>query len=170
VLEARLGQGGMGTVYGTAQARPRRRALRRRAYDRVRQARVARKPLEMVTPAGRYCFNEFRALGSVGHPNWPALSERMAPGTHWFLTMELIDGVDVPTHLGPAAAEAAFASDAQAALLDGDDSVVVPTSRRLSRRPPGETPTVRSGPPAAILLHTAYLGASPLEPMTPSIT
>lgn len=79
-LEERLGSGGMGVVY--------------RAWDRVRNARVAVKMMRLVDGPHLYRFKrEFRALADIVHPNLVELYELRAHGDEWFFSMELVDGV-----------------------------------------------------------------------------
>ena len=75
-----LGSGGMGTVF--------------RAYDRERRRPVALKVMNQSGAAAILRFkHEFRTLLGVAHPNLVTLYELISDGQHWFLTMELLDGV-----------------------------------------------------------------------------
>jgi serine/threonine protein kinase len=81
LLERKLGQGAMGDVY----------VARRDGSE----ARVACKILRHADPARLLFFKqEFRALADVSHPNLVSLYELSAEGADWFITMELVDGVD----------------------------------------------------------------------------
>jgi serine/threonine protein kinase len=80
LIHDQLGAGAFGTVY--------------RAYDRERNAVVALKVLRQTNPDALYRFKrEFRALADVSHANLATLYELMTDGTHWFFTMELVEGV-----------------------------------------------------------------------------
>jgi serine/threonine protein kinase len=90
-IEARLGAGGMGVVY--------------RAFDRVRDQRVALKTLREIDAAAIYRLKrEFRALADLRHRNLVALHELVSVGSQWFFTMELVEGIDLLTWIrsGPA--------------------------------------------------------------------
>jgi serine/threonine protein kinase len=76
-----LGSGGMGTVF--------------RAYDRERRRPVALKMMNRAGAAAILRFkHEFRTLLGVAHPNLVTLYELISDGQSWFLTMELLDGVN----------------------------------------------------------------------------
>jgi serine/threonine protein kinase len=81
-----LGRGGMGVVY--------------EAFDAVRRERIALKTLRRVDATMLASFKrEFRALADATHPNLVTLYELIADEAGWFLTMELVDGVDLLRYL-----------------------------------------------------------------------
>ncbi len=86
-----LGRGGMGMVY--------------EALDRERGARIALKTLRQVSAESLLRFkNEFRAVQDVQHPNLVTLGELLEDRGQWWLTMELVDGVEFLAHVRPGGA------------------------------------------------------------------
>ncbi len=86
----KLGSGGFGAVF--------------EVQDRAREQRVALKKLVRVDPAAIYRFKqEFRALAEVRHPNLVRLHELFCDDGEWYLTMDLVNGVDLHAWLrGPS--------------------------------------------------------------------
>jgi serine/threonine protein kinase len=81
-----LGSGGMGIVYAV--------------YDRQRGEKLALKTLQGEDPGALLRLkNEFRALQDLQHPNLVALGELFHDHDQWFFTMELIEGVDLISHV-----------------------------------------------------------------------
>jgi len=81
-----LGSGGMGIVYAV--------------YDRQRGEKLALKTLQSEDPGALLRLkNEFRALQDMQHPNLVTLGELFHDHEQWFFTMELIEGVDLISHV-----------------------------------------------------------------------
>jgi eukaryotic-like serine/threonine-protein kinase len=85
-VRARLGEGGMGTVY--------------EVLDRERGDLVAMKTLLHADPMSIFQFKqEFRSLADVAHPNLVSYYEMGTVDGTWFFTMELVRGVNVDSYL-----------------------------------------------------------------------
>jgi tetratricopeptide (TPR) repeat protein len=83
-----LGRGGMGAVF--------------EAEHLQRGDRVALKTLPALDGARLHRFKrEFRATANVNHPNLIGLHSLESDGSHWFLTMDLIDGADFLSYVRP---------------------------------------------------------------------
>ncbi|MGE5413606.1 MAG: protein kinase, partial [Syntrophomonadaceae bacterium] len=66
-----------------------------RALDRSTGDAVALKTLRDGNVEALFRLKrEFRALADLSHPNLVALHELLAEGDQWFVTMELIEGVN----------------------------------------------------------------------------
>jgi hypothetical protein len=80
-LVRRLGAGAFGTVY--------------EAEDVDHKQRIAVKQLHVLDPDALYRFKqEFRSAADITHPNIVGLKELFSADGHWYMTMELVDGVD----------------------------------------------------------------------------
>jgi tetratricopeptide (TPR) repeat protein len=85
-VRGELGAGGMGIVY--------------RVLDRERRTEIALKTLAHVSASAIFRFKqEFRALADVSHPNLVTLHELFYEDDCWYFTMELVDGIDLLTHI-----------------------------------------------------------------------
>ena len=83
-----LGRGGMGAVF--------------EAVHLVRGHRVALKTLPTLDGSRLHRFKrEFRSLTHVNHPNLIGLHSLESDGSHWFLTMDLIEGTDFLSYVRP---------------------------------------------------------------------
>lgn len=90
VVHEQIGAGSMGLVY--------------RAFDSVLARDVALKMLRDRGPTELYRLKrEFRALAGLSHPNLVALYDLVVADARAFFTMELVDGVDLLTHVRGAA-------------------------------------------------------------------
>ncbi len=83
VLESRIGQGAMGTVYRASQP----------SLGRTVAIKVMRRTGDPKTD--RRFAREIRALGRVEHPNLVKIFTSGTDGDRWFYAMELVDGVDI---------------------------------------------------------------------------
>lgn len=93
-----LGAGGMGVVY--------------EAIENASGSRVALKLLPAVDAHTLFGFKqEFRSLAALVHPNLVSLYELVADKDRWFFTMELVDGVDLLTHVRSGRRAAGAAAD-----------------------------------------------------------
>lgn len=88
-LVRELGRGGMGAVY--------------EAVHMTKGHRVALKTLPAVTPEALHRFKrEFRLAAELSHPNLVGLHTLENDGEQYFITMELVSGVDFRTWVRPA--------------------------------------------------------------------
>lgn len=70
------------------------------AYDREAHTRIALKTLLELDPQALYRLKrEFRAAQDVEHPNLIRLGELCEEGGRWYFTMELVEGVDLLSHV-----------------------------------------------------------------------
>src|SRR5262249_23879664 len=77
------------------------------AWDAERAAVVALKAPRNLDPQSVYRLkNEFRALADLEHPNLVRLGELFCEGDQWFFTMELVDGLELLSHVCPGGATA----------------------------------------------------------------
>ena len=88
-LLGRLGSGGMGTVYS--------------AFDRQRRMRVALKTTSSLEPRALLRFKrEFRAMAQLAHPRIVQLYDLLGGPEGLAFSMELVEGTNLATFLGPA--------------------------------------------------------------------
>ena len=115
ILE-KLGSGSFGVVFS--------------AIDHHHGDRVALKTLRHLNATSLYRFKkEFRSLADVSHPNLVSLYDLGSEGESWFMTMELVPGVDLLTHLrGEARSAGAEAPTADGSLAPSrPDDAEAPT-------------------------------------------
>ncbi|HEY5947108.1 MAG TPA: protein kinase [Kofleriaceae bacterium] len=92
----RIGAGGMGVVY--------------EVEDLDRSQKVALKTIANPDVEKVYRLKrEFRALADLSHPNLVALYELVVAAESCFFTMELLDGVDLLSHVGSRPSNEAIA-------------------------------------------------------------
>src|SRR6266542_1567547 len=104
-VRRRLGSGGFGTVY--------------EVYDNERSSVVALKALRRADPHTIYRFkHEFRNLADIVHPNLATLYELISEDEQWFLTMELVRGVDFLEYVRGSQAPPRSTTVAPASLAD----------------------------------------------------
>ena len=93
------------------------------ARDRGRGMRVALKMLASDEPSLLYRLKrEFRSLADLRHPNLVSMYELISEKEIWFYTMELIQGVDLMTHVrrSPSAPGGLVDTAATSGLFDVD--------------------------------------------------
>ncbi len=99
------------------------------AFDRERHLHVALKALPKSDPQALYRFKqEFRLLADITHPNLATLYELIASDDDWFITMEVIDGVDFLRHVRGLRTVATTSGSAPTAMsgFDTDRLAVTP--------------------------------------------
>jgi len=115
-----IGEGAFGVVY--------------EAYDSHRQGLVALKTLRHLTPESLYRLKrEFRSLADLRHVNLVEFHELLLMEDTWFITMELVDGVDFLRWVRPASTETI---DAGTATHTAD----APLTGQTEPAPPRKTP------------------------------
>ena len=86
IVTGGLGKGAFGVVH--------------EAFDRQRGAHLAIKSVHGVDVGSLYDVKkEFRVLADLCHPNLVTLYDLFADGDDWFITMELVRGVDFVTYV-----------------------------------------------------------------------
>ena len=127
-----LGQGGMGVVY--------------EAEDGELGLRVALKLLPGLQPDLLRRFKkEFRAAANIRHPNVVRFGDLFSDGERWFFTMELVQGVDLFSHVRGLAGDSNVSTlvppDPDSETVRAPQQVVLP--RRLAHKGTLDQPRVR---------------------------
>jgi serine/threonine protein kinase len=117
-----LGEGGMGVVY--------------EAFDRDRGAPVAVKTLRNASAEHLARLKrEFRYMQEVQHPSLVTPRELVCEDDQWFLTMDLVDGVDFLQYVrSPAFAETAPFSHSAVGGLESAPTIPIVRQRSDDRR------------------------------------
>ncbi|HTQ05254.1 MAG TPA: protein kinase, partial [Polyangiaceae bacterium] len=120
-LVALLGRGGSGAVY--------------EARDRERGGHVALKVLgERSAWAISHFKNEFRSLQELKHPNLVELKELIFEGGHWLLSMELVRGTDILSHVWRKTGAPRVAPPRPPLIASSDDDTLRDGDARPIRR------------------------------------
>ncbi len=115
------------------------------ADDVERGVPVALKTLSRLDATGISCLkNEFRSLSDVVHPNLVTLHELISEGGHWFLTMEVVNGVSFTDWVRRGAASLGDSDTYTSHGLAGVSSPPEQATRTMT----GSVPTAEVGEPA----------------------
>lgn len=108
------------------------------ALDQERGLRVAIKALPSRDPQALYRFKqEFRLLADITHPNLATLHELIATDEGWFLTMDVIDGVDFLRHVRGDLGVTSDSGSGRTKSADSDAETIAisPAAMAVSERP-----------------------------------
>jgi serine/threonine protein kinase len=135
VIQRRLGEGGMGIVY--------------LAHDVERDMPVALKTLSRLDATGISCLkNEFRSLSDVVHPNLVTLHELICEDGHWFLTMEVVNGVSFASWVRESSlVPPDMATSSVVVSPNASPEFVTKTTSRAGAFSEGVAPGEAAGPP-----------------------